>query len=235
MSNFDRNERVEAADFNVVALSYFAFAGSCFFSLLGLWSATTLDAAGLVENFANQFNLDNEDSLTTWFATALLFANGAILFVVAAIKYRDGIRQFLPWFFLSLILLAMSVDEMLSLHERLTVPVRTALGTDGFLHFAWVIPGFIAAILVAILYLPLLRSLPGRIAALILASGFIYVAGAVGVELVGSKIASEQGSALHFRLASWVEESFEMLGQSLFAYALLSHIQSLVQIRPYPA
>ncbi len=61
---------------------------------------------------------------------------------------------------------------------------------------------------------------------LFVAAGLVYVAGAIGMEMVGSAYASVHTTvnAVYAMLIVTIEETLEMLGLVLFVYTLLSHI-----------
>ncbi|PHP64547.1 hypothetical protein CSC94_23865 [Zhengella mangrovi] len=131
---------------------------------------------------------------------------------------------------LAFIFVCLSIDEAASFHEILAEPLRNMLGTSGILYFAWVIPGAAFALAVAIVFIPFLCSLPLATALRFVASGAIYVGGALGMELVGGYLADNGllGSPLYM-IVSTIEESMEMVGMALFFSAALDH---LVQTQP---
>ncbi len=70
----------------------------------------------------------------------------------------------------------------------------------------------------------LLFSLPKKVQYLTFISGFIYLAGALGLEIIGSFLVRTSAIKLHgisYGLISTLEEAFEMTGLIVFIYALL--------------
>ena len=60
-----------------------------------------------------------------------------------------------------------------------------------------------------------------------LLAGFVYVAGAMGIESIGGYYFELAGRRdLIFGLLSMGEESFEMIGLAIFVYAITSYIDS---------
>lgn len=74
--------------------------------------------------------------------------------------------------------------------------------------------------------LGLLRRLPARTRSLFLVSGAIYVAGALGCEMIGGLVEQRFGRrGPEFALEVLVEESLEMGGSILFIYAVAAYLR----------
>jgi len=79
----------------------------------------------------------------------------------------------------------------------------------------------------ALLYLRFLFVLPRRTKLLCFIAGGTYIGGALGMELVGGYIVTHWGEDnMAWAVASTFEELLEMLGASIFIYALLSYMSS---------
>lgn len=166
--------------------------------------------------------LDAEANIPTFFAFSLLVFCGILLALIAARAFLARNEFRFHWALLGGLFLLVAFDEAASLHERLNEPVRVALDTSGALHFAWVIPlgGFVA--LLALVYLRFLRDLPAPFGKLFVLSGALYVAGAIGVEMLGSAYHQASGNrTFAYQLITIAEETLEMLGIVVFAYALM--------------
>jgi hypothetical protein len=128
---------------------------------------------------------------------------------------------------LGIIFLFLAVDETISVHERLIVPIRTALDTSGVLYFAWVIPYGIALAIFLIPTIKNLFTLPKRIRLMFVAAGTIYISGAIGMELIGGRHYELYGPKNHlYFLITSIEEILEMSGIVIFIHALLTYIKS---------
>ena len=126
------------------------------------------------------------------------------------------------------VLVFLSMDEALALHEELIGPLRDALGASGIFHFAWVIPGAVVVVLFAAAYLGLLRSLPTRMRKLLIIAGAFYLAGGLGAEAADGAYASAFGlDNLAYRLLTDLEELIEMTGLLILIYALLWFLSTL--------
>ena len=103
--------------------------------------------------------------------------------------------------------------------------MKKLFGLEGFLYYAWVIPYGIALLLALIPLTKLLLKLPVEISRLFFISGVIFVAGAIGLEMIEGKIQfSDSRYNINYLILYSIEETLEMLGVSLFIYALLRYI-----------
>ncbi|MGD1918376.1 MAG: hypothetical protein ACFCAD_05500 [Pleurocapsa sp.] len=110
--------------------------------------------------------------------------------------------------------------------------MRGIVNAEGFLYFPWVIPAFFMLIVFLLVFRKFIRALPTKTKTLFILSGFVYVAGALGMELIGGYLADVSGYNTAYGIASTIEELLEMLGIVLFINSLLSYIQSqLSEIR----
>ncbi len=191
-------------------------------SALNLLSVFILHGGLRGKRLAWMFFFDGEANFATLFNFLLLVAAAALLALNAARAWAAGDRWRRHWAVLSALFLLMAFDEAAQMHERLSRPIRTVAGLDGFLLFAWVIPGALLAATVGLAFLRFVLALPRRVAALTFLAGGLYVAGTLGVELVGSKLWSlDAERTVGFALVATVEESFEMLALILFCYAMM--------------
>jgi len=170
--------------------------------------------------FAALFDLGAEQNIPTWFSTIQLSLASMLAFTIFLDRRLDGMRLVGYWAGLGFIMLYMSLDEATVLHERMVEPIREAFGLGGFLYYSWVVVGAIAVAAVVLIYVPFLRSLPKRTAALIIFAGAIFVAGGLGLELVGGAIVDKRGYGLVSQVVTAAEESLEMIGIATFIFAL---------------
>lgn len=141
--------------------------------------------------FLPRLNLDVEYSIGTWLGTVYLFVIAALAGVLARVSAVRGDR--VRWSILSLMVLAVSIDEVTRLHERAGEVIRDSLDTSGFLYFAWVIPAAVVVLVMAAAYLRFLYQLASPAGTLLICGAAIYVSGALGLELLGGQEASEGG------------------------------------------
>lgn len=184
---------------------------------------------GRVFGLVPLFNMGNEHSVPTLFATLLLLASGFLFFVLFRAEDSSAYLRRV-WLLLSLVFCFLAVDEYAVLHERLIGPVREGLGVGGVLHFAWVIPYAVGVAALAVFVLPAIWRLGWRYRLLFGASGVAYLGGAIGVEMLGGNYyqANNEQADLTYRLYQTVEETLEFLGVIILIHTLMTLLQSRV-------
>jgi hypothetical protein len=178
-------------------------------------------------------DLDSERSISTWFSSsALLFCS--ILLTTIAYYGKRGSRYAGHWKLLALIFLLMSLDEAASFHEMM-IPLRSALDLGGFLFYAWVIPGAAFVLVFALAYLKFFLELPSKSRRLFAIAGILYIWGVLGMEMISGYQTDLYGRTTPIHVAiTTIEETFEMLGLSIFTYALMSYAASFKGGVPSP-
>ena len=128
---------------------------------------------------------------------------------------------------LALALLFVTVDEVTTIHEGLDQVLFEMTGGDAFLTFLWVLPYGIGALVLGMMYIPFLRRLPRDVGSRIFLGGVLFVAGAVGLEIVGSEVFDRYGfGSTAFYLVAGVEEGLELTGSALAVLGMLRHVGS---------
>lgn len=183
----------------------------------------------------SQFSLwllyvDAEASIVTWYSAFLLVLCATLLAIIALMKSRIHARYIRQWQVLALIFTVLSIDESVSIHEKLISPLRSTLNTGGIFYFAWVVVAIPLVAIFVLFYLRFLAHLPRKTRRLFWLSGIIYVAGAIGFEMISGPIAETSGTtALGFTISVHFEEGLELLGLTIFVYGLLSYISSYIE------
>jgi glucan phosphoethanolaminetransferase (alkaline phosphatase superfamily) len=179
----------------------------------------------LRHTLAELFNTNTELNIPTLYSWSALLVCSMLLAIIAYAKKVAGEQYFNHWLALSIIFLYLSLDEAISLHERTGYIVADKLHTDGFLYFAWVIPGFIFVLVCFLAFLQFIATLSAKTRRLFLIAGTVYVVGALGLELLGGYWADFYGEQnITYVLITTMEEFLEMLGIVIFIYTLLSYI-----------
>ena len=162
------------------------------------------------------------------FTTILLLSCTIVLFIIYRKKQEERDRFQRHWAWLSFIFLYLSVDEAVSIHELAEKPLRNLLNATGYLYATWILLGVLFSLIVFFVYCRFLISLESRWRTLFLLSGGIYIAGAIGMEMIGNNYVYHnlhlQGQD-HFTYAmiNTLEEFLEMTGAAIFLYALLQY------------
>lgn len=207
-------------------------------SLAGQYFRESLSGSEFALKTIAKLNLDEEkNSLPTWYQSSTLLLSSLLLLVIGLARREQKDRDAKYWWLLSFVFLFLSLDESISIHEQMTMPLRTAFHFEGFLFLSWVIPaGILVALLGAVLMKFLFR-LPPATRYLMICAGFVYIAGAVGVEMVGANYMflknnpTDIGLDFTYILITTFEELLEMAGIALFIYTLLNY---LFEPRPAP-
>ena len=202
-----------------------AFFGATHVAMVAVVAVVGRDGLHLLRLNAlvDQFYLDAEQNLPTYFSCAILAFAGALLLLIAHRVQADGEPRQRHWRALSWIFFCMSVDEFVSFHERLGEFIRIHFhGPEhGLLRFTWVVVGIPFVVIVGSLYLPFLLALPRRIGNLMMLSGFLYVSGALLMEMFDGWYVGRYGDNTVYKLLSGVEDLLEMAGVILFIQCLL--------------
>lgn len=197
-----------------------------FLHVIGQSIAYFLGREGITEPFIRLLNLNVERSIPNFFSSIILLLCSFFLFIIASAKRKSG-KNHVYWFGLAVIFLFLSIDESLMIHEGLIEKVRTLLNTSGYLYFAWVIPYGTGLIIFLLVYTRFLFNLPHKTRLLFIIAGFVYISGAIGLELIGGRYYELYGEqSLSFIILSTIEEILEMAGVVIFIYALTSFMDS---------
>ena len=182
----------------------------------------------LLRIYSQMFTVNAEGVIPTMYSTlALLFCSALLTIVGFAEKKKAGTTDYLYWLGLGFIFLCLSMDEAFEIHERISAPLRSTLGTTGLFYHAWVIPYGILAFVFISVYAGFIWRLPSRIKRQFVFAGLIYVTGAIGMELLGGRHTELYGTRnMSYVIFSTIEEIFEMGGIIVFVHAILSHIRS---------
>jgi hypothetical protein len=185
----------------------------------------------IVEETSGAFYLDHERSIPTLYMGALLLLCAFLLTGITLSRRAVGASYVRHWAILAIVFLYLSTDELLSIHEETVEPLRSIVGIGGgLLYFAWVVPALSLVLIFGLLYAKFVFDLPAKIRLLFLISGSLYVAGSLGLEMVGGYYASSYGTeSAGFIVETTAEELLEMLGLAVFTYALLEFMRSYVE------
>ncbi|GAA4051024.1 hypothetical protein GCM10022409_42230 [Hymenobacter glaciei] len=181
----------------------------------------------VVRKLVRYFDLNEENTIPAFFSSLLLLLASALLLVIA--RQAASRKKALLWLLLSAVFLFLALDESIAIHEELTYSVNKmyapSTDTNGFLRYSWVVPYLLALTVLTAFYAPFLWQLPTFVRALFVASGCIFVTGAVGMESIEGHYDLLYGMHnLYSSLLCALEEVMEMSGVALFIFALLTYI-----------
>lgn len=163
------------------------------------------------------FDIGEEGNAAVWIASTLwlLIAAFAALAALTASRFRTS-----WWLFAATGALA-SADEAGQLHEKLFVAGdRLAPYVPVDLHYNWVIPGTIIALIVGVLLLRMVLALRRSLALSIVGAGVLFLLGAVVVETLTGYVHRREGLSDLYVALTYVEESFELISVAWAVIAL---------------
>ncbi|MBL8155414.1 MAG: hypothetical protein JNM70_14615 [Anaerolineae bacterium] len=170
------------------------------------------------------FSVNAEQTIPTWYATLLLFGAAVLLAMIAVAQRQDDDRSWRHWAGLAVIFVYLSMDEGAVIHEIVADGLQNTLNLTGYLTFGWQIVAVPLLIVFGLLYARFLWRLPARTRNLFILAGLIYVGGALIVEAISANQYDRDGGITFPYLAiATIEEMGEMLGATLFIFALLDY------------
>lgn len=176
--------------------------------------------------FVPGFYMDKEANVPTFFSSILLLIASGLFGLIARSSKQQEEPFFLRWALLSAIFLYMALDEVASFHEHLIMPLRSSLQLSGIFYYSWVVPAMVFLLAFAAYYLKFFFALSAKFQTGFLMAAFIYIFGALGMELVGGYYAEQHGlENWTYALITSIEESLELLGILLLIKYLLKYLQ----------
>lgn len=176
--------------------------------------------------FAQEFNLDNEYVLSAFFPGLILFSAGFFLAIIAAEKIVHKQPMRIQWSLLSLVFFYLATDEVMGIHENLSLTGSEATEVNRMFFFKWVPVAFIFLSVFALLFIRFYLKLPNRTKIQFALSGLIYLSGVLGVEIIAGRYmaAYNEWGYEYWKLAA-LEEGLEMFGAIFFNFSLLDYIR----------
>jgi hypothetical protein len=170
------------------------------------------------------FYVDFETNVPTWWSAMLLLASAAIAGLLARAARSTGDDRWPDWLALAVLFAAMAADEAASLHELLQKPLRAALGSETWLRYPLILPGVIAAGVIAFRFRRFMRTI-GATRRRLMTGGAIFALGALVFETIGGWFAPEAiGPNATYVVLTTTEEALEMAGATMVLIALLRHV-----------
>ncbi|MBT4260816.1 MAG: hypothetical protein HOD90_13030 [Nitrospina sp.] len=159
------------------------------------------------------FDVDEEESFSTWFSAVLLLICSALLFLIARSKVKETYVR--HWYGLAMGFGILSLDEVVGMHETFNT----------ITEIAWTVPATWITLLLLLLYLKFLIYLPRPAMKLFLIAGTVFLSGGLLVEHLADYYVEVFGmDNFGYQLLTALEESLEMVGVVLFIRALLKFL-----------
>jgi hypothetical protein len=169
------------------------------------------------------FDATQEATVPTFFSSLLLLACAGSAAFVAARETGPRARR---WWMLAAVFVALSLDETIAFHEATIVPLRHSLEAGSIFYFTWVVPGIAFILAAGFAFRSLIADLsqPQRKAAV--SGAVLFFTGALGFELAEGWVVDGYGAkTLALIPLGTVEEALEMVGATLFLYALMLRLE----------
>ncbi len=178
------------------------------------------------------FDLDGEVNIPEMYQTLGLVACAILLFAIAAQQKATSSPLRRYWIVLAWMFLFLSVDSGCSIHNNFHVysaHTHMQQQKQGIFYFSWTLGYGLIMLPIGLWYLGFLFKLPRKTAIHIFVAGVIYVAGAMGMEMVFGDYLSHGGmKGSHYELIFiTIEETMETVGTLLFIQVLLKHMADL--------
>lgn len=185
--------------------------------------------------FVPFFDFDQEYNLPAFYSALAILFCAALLWFVANDNNTKTLKQDCYWKILSYFFILLSLDELTSIHNqfsRLTIFLFSnypsiAKGEIISQSRYWIISFIPLLMLVSFFFIRFYIKLPKETKIDFFFAGTVFIAGAVGVELMGDQYMFLYNEAdIYYGLLYTLEELLEMLGIVLFVRALVSYISN---------
>lgn len=170
------------------------------------------------------FAVTSEQNMPTWYSAAVLLVVALVAGMVGALARRTDRRLAHRWWVLAVVFVALSIDELVSLHEQLGTLGAQVLEPGGVFHFAWVVPGLVVAAVTVTAVVQLARRLPAPARREMYLGIGVFFAAAVGLEMVGGLVLDSIGTGWTYQVVSTTEEFAEIVGAAIVLHACLRMI-----------
>jgi hypothetical protein len=194
------------------------------YAVLALGSGLDVDTKGSL----TWLDLFQERSVGTWVNALILAAAGLAAAALAAASPWSPPRLRHGWAALAGLLVLASIDEVAGMHESAIHVIRSAVDLPGFLYYAaWTLPALALLAAFVVWQWRFFSLLPRWLAVRVAAAAGVYVAAAVGLEVVESQLFAETGGrdwTPVLQVLVGIEEGLEMGAAAVLLLAFVRHL-----------
>jgi hypothetical protein len=179
---------------------------------------------GTILKDLRHISLEEKHSLQAWQQSSLALVGVLVTAALAASEpATTGLSRRFAW--LAVIMAYISLDEQVTVHTSSVVFMQSLLHFTSFFYYVpWVLWAGPLALAIGAYFLPLLTRVPRRFAWGFVASGAIFIGGAVGLETLGGLFQALYGMASwEYTLEFIAEESCESVGLALFLVTIIEY------------
>jgi hypothetical protein len=172
------------------------------------------DSGPLVDVFA-LLDAGQERTLASWWTGALLLGASAAAAMVGHLRatVSGRSRKVVAWRVLAVLFALLSLDEIVSLHERGSRWTAAVVEPDSALtQLGWLLPAAVVLVLSMGVLIPTFLALPRRPGNVVAAGLATSVGGAMGLELVDVVLIDAEAELRWRYMAMALEEAAEMAG-----------------------
>ncbi|GAB2646572.1 hypothetical protein GCM10009743_22730 [Kribbella swartbergensis] len=181
---------------------------------------------GALADVLGLLNAAQERSLASWWTSALLIACCLMAVGASRLAVGDARRVARSWLVLAVVFALLSLDEVVSLHERGAGWTSAVFETGSLLaRLGWTIPAAAALVVSLFVLVPAIRAIPARSRVVIISGLATSIAGALGMEVVNVLLTEAGARYLWRHLAMTVEETAEMVGVVIVLLGVLSAVR----------
>lgn len=190
----------------------------------------TRPEAGALADFLALLNGGHERSLASWWTSALLMACCGTAIVAGRLARNTGgdaaRRAGRAWIVLAVVFGLLSLDEIVSLHERGAEWAAAVFETGSLLaSLGWTIPAALVLVVSLVVLVPAIRAVPPRPRTIILAGLATSIAGALGMEVLNVLLVDAGARYLWRHLVMTLEEAAEMVGVVIVLLGVLTALR----------
>jgi cytochrome bd-type quinol oxidase subunit 2 len=180
-------------------------------------------------DFVQMWDLDMERNIPTLFSSAILLIAAFLFYLLSRSPAERARGDRGAWLGLSGIFTFLAFDESAKIHEQIGDYTENFVDASGYLYYPWVLSYSLLLLILAALYMRFFWRMERRDFWRFVLSAFIFLSGAIGMELLGAKEASLHGSdTLRYCVYYTIEESLEMFGVIYLIHILLDLLKDSV-------
>jgi hypothetical protein len=208
--------------------------GICIFFLVAIHVAIQMARIGFgydqLGGLTHVFDLDDEFNIPSLFSLFLFGIVSVLLGLIAHYSEQEKKPYYIQWAGMAVIFFWLGFDEILSIHEPWEPILRSLLHTKGIFYYIWQLPYLIFFLGIISFYIPFWKDLNPKIRLQMIWSAVFYLTAVIVLESLGGRYYALH--SLHdpvrdpiYITFSTIEETFEMIGLTIFIHSLLEYIR----------
>jgi len=203
---------------------------------LGVTASFLYDVVDRPQDWWFRFvDVNGEANLPSWYSVVLLAGTALLLVAISQVRREKALGKAKDWMLLSWFVVAMSLDEMASIHEAVGGQVDRHVALPLIGGYGWIVPGGIIAAVAGLVGWRVVHSLPTSARRELATAAAVFLVGALALEVVEAIITGQSGGfGAAAKLTTGAQELFEMWGVVLAIGALIRELRriSVVAVAP---